>query len=257
MLMVFFKIIIPNYNNELYIKKCLDSVLYQTFKDYEVVVIDDMSTDNSVEFIKKYPFHLIENKEKKYNGGTRNVGIDFSIDSEYTLFIDSDDWLYDNKVLEKLHKHLLKNHVDCLTLPYHIHYPNYEEDYPLVRNDIKTLVWNACGACWTKCIKTNLIKKFPEGTLMEDTIQHINQCNYLKTLDSFPTPVITYNRTNINALTSNETLKNPSLKWQTSILRYIADLMELWCPNEDCEERRQERIATAIQQVKEGKYIKW
>lgn len=255
--MVFFKIIIPSYNNELYIKKCLDSVLNQTFKDYEVVVIDDMSTDNSVEFIKKYPFHLIENKEKRYNGGTRNVGIDFPIDSEYTLFIDSDDWLHDNKVLEKLHKHLLKNPVDCLTLPYYIQHKTYGELFPLKRNDVKTLVFDACGACWTKCIKTNLIKKFPEGTLIEDTVQHINQCNYLKALDSVDFPVITYNRTNINALTSKETLEHPSIKWQSSIFRYVADLMELWCPNEDCEARRQERLSTVISQIKEGRYGKW
>lgn len=255
--MVFFKIIVPNYNNELYIKKCLDSILNQTYKNYEVVVIDDMSTDNSVEFIKKYPFHLIELKEKRYNGGTRNVGIDFPIDSEYTLFLDSDDWFYDNTVLSKLHRFLVKNPVDCLSLPYHIVYKNFEEDFPLVRNDIRTLVWDASGACWTKCIKTPLIRKFPENTLIEDTVQHIDQCNYLETLDSFPTPVVSYNRQNDNALTSEETLRHPSLKWQTSILRYIADLMELWCPNEDCEARRQERITTAIKQVKEGKYIKW
>ena len=255
--MVFFKIIIPNYNNEFFLKKCLDSVKNQTFKDYEVVVIDDCSTDNSVEFIKKYPFHLIENKEKRYNGGSRNVGIDYSIESEYTLFLDSDDWFFDKTVLSKLHKRLKKNPVDCLSLQYHIDYGDLEEDYPLVRNDRKTLVWNACGACWTKCIKTKLIKKFPEGTLMEDTIQHINQCNYLNSFDSTDFNVVTYNRTNLNALTSVETQKHPSIKWQTSILRYIADLMELWCPDEECEARRIERMTTAIQQVKEGKYIPW
>lgn len=255
--MVFFKIIIPSYNNEWYIKKCLDSVLNQTFKDYEVVVVDDMSTDNSVEIIKRYPFHLIELKEKRYNGGTRNVGIDYPIESEYTLFLDCDDWFHDEDVLKNLHKHLKKNPVDCLTLSYFIVYDNFEEMLPLKRNDRKTLVWDACGACWTKCIKSKLIKKFPEGTLIEDTVQHINQCNYLKSFDSVSFPVVTYNRQNKNALTSKETIQNPSLKWQTSFLRYIADLMELWCPDIDCEARRMERLEMAIKQLKEGKVFKW
>lgn len=253
--MVFFKIIIPNYNNEMFLKKCLDSVLNQTFKDYEVVVVDDCSTDNSVEFIKKYPFNLVELKEKRYNGGARNIGIDYPIESEYTLFLDSDDWFYDEDVLKNIHKRLKKNPVDCLSLSYHIHYDNYEEDFPLERNDVKTLVWDACGACWTKCIRSSLIRKFPENTLMEDTVQHIDQCNYLKTLDSVGFSVVTYNRTNLNALTHPK--KQQSIKWQTSVLRYIADLMELWCPDADCEARRQERIESAVTKLLRGEYIKW
>ena len=50
----FFKIIIPNYNNAEWIRKCLDSILNQTFKDYSVVVIDDLSTDNSTEVVESY-----------------------------------------------------------------------------------------------------------------------------------------------------------------------------------------------------------
>ena len=57
---VFFKIIVPNYNNEQWLDKCLSSILRQSFKDYKVVVIDDMSTDSSVDIIKKYPFELVE-----------------------------------------------------------------------------------------------------------------------------------------------------------------------------------------------------
>ena len=253
--MAFFKVIIPNYNNAKWLDKCLGSILNQTFKDYEVVVVDDMSTDNSVDIIKKYPFHLVELKEKRYNGGARNVGIDYPIESEYTLFLDSDDWFYKNDALERIHKHLKNNPVDCLTLPYHIVRDGSEGDFPLRRNDVKTLVWDACGACWTKCIKTKLIRKFPENTLMEDTVQHIDQCNYLETLDTIEYPIVSYNRTNVESLTHPQ--KVHSIKWKTSILRFVADLMELWCPNEDCEARRIERINTAIGQIKQGVYIEW
>ena len=252
---VFFKIIVPNYNNEQWLDKCLSSILRQSFKDYKVVVIDDMSTDSSVDIIKKYPFELVELDKKRYNGGARNVGIDYPIESKYTLFLDSDDWFYTNDVLKKLYFFLKERPVDCVSLPYHIVYPNFEEDFPLLRNTIRDLVFDPCGACWTKCIKSNLVRKFPENTLMEDTVQHIDQCNYLQTLDSVPFSVVCYNRTNVNALTSLEGSKG--IKWQVSVLRYLADLMELWCPNADCEERRQERIEVTKKQIVEGRYFKW
>lgn len=47
-------VIIPNYNNQKYIKECLDSILNQTFQDFEIVIVDDCSTDNSVDIIKRY-----------------------------------------------------------------------------------------------------------------------------------------------------------------------------------------------------------
>ena len=52
---------------------------------------------------------FIRLKEKRYAGGARNEGIDYPIDSEYTWFIDSDDWLYDENVLKRLHSTALKN----------------------------------------------------------------------------------------------------------------------------------------------------
>lgn len=253
--MTFFKIIIPNYNNEKWLDKCLSSVFDQTFKDFEVVVIDDMSTDKSVEIIKKYPVKLIEADHRVYNGGARNLGIRYPIESKYTLFLDSDDWLrYDNS-LENIYDRLVKNPVDCLTLSYHLVYKSSEEDYHLERNDRKTLVWSACGACWTKVIKTKLIKEFPENTLMEDTIQHIEQCNYLETFDSLYEAVISYNRTNVESLTHPD--KKPSVKWHSSVFRYVADLKELWCPDGDCEERRLYSLERVIKEIKEGVWGKW
>ena len=255
--MTYFKIIIPNYNNEKWLDKCLTSVYNQTFKDYEVVVIDDMSTDKSVEIIQKHklPLTLIRPDHRVYNGGARNLGIRYPIESKYTLFLDSDDWLRYDTSLEKIHDRLENNPVDCLTLSYHIIYKNSEGDYPLKRDNRKDLVWSNCGACWTKVIKTGLIKEFPENTLMEDTIQHINQCNYLETFDSLDEAVITYNRRNVESLTHPE--KKPSIKWQASVFRYVADLKELWCPDGDCEERRIYSLERVIQEIKEGVWGKW
>ena len=61
---IFFSVIIPNYNNSTYLEKCLKSVLNQTFTNYELIVIDDVSTDNSVEVVKNI-FNQYQNKNTK------------------------------------------------------------------------------------------------------------------------------------------------------------------------------------------------
>lgn len=250
-----FKIIIPNRNNEEWLNKCLSSVFNQTYKDYEVIVVDDCSTDNSLEIIRKYPVKLIQPDHRVYNGGARNIGIRIPSKEPYTMFLDSDDWLYKDDVLEKIAKHLKNNPVDCLTLQYNCIYENNELSITMVRNNLFDLVNSENVACWTKVIKTELIKEFPEGTLMEDAVQHINQCNYIKTMDTTQFISIAYNRMNTKALTSLE--DNKPLKWKTSIFRLIADLIELWCSNEECEVVRLKRLETAKNQVKEGRFIKW
>lgn len=112
---VFFKIIVPNYNNYIYIKKCLDSILNQTFKDYVCIVVDDLSTDNSPKiaqiYAKRYPdrFKFVQLEKKGYAGAARNRGLDYPTDSEYTWFMDSDDWLYDKDVLQNLYKTVISN----------------------------------------------------------------------------------------------------------------------------------------------------
>ena len=115
---VFFKIIVTNYNNMAYIKKCLDSIISQTFQDYKVVIVDDISTDMSDKFCEMYarmhPDKIIfkQLKKKGYAGAARNAGLDYPIDCQYIIFVDSDDWLYDNDVLHQMHETIMKSKSD-------------------------------------------------------------------------------------------------------------------------------------------------
>ena len=106
-------IIVPVYNTELYLKECLDSLLNQTIKNYEVIVIDDGSTDNSLKIIKEYHEKhpkIIKYKSIKNSGvsNARNVGLSMA-KGEYIGFVDSDDYidkdmylkLYNKATLEK------------------------------------------------------------------------------------------------------------------------------------------------------------
>lgn len=88
-------VIIPVYNVDNYLKKCLDSVQNQTLRNIEIVVIDDGSTDGSAEICDLYQadtrFTIVHNKNQGPSG-SRNDGIDRAT-GEYCMFVDSDDWL--------------------------------------------------------------------------------------------------------------------------------------------------------------------
>ncbi len=94
-----FSIIIPAYNIEKYIDKCLKSVFNQTYTDYEVIVTDDGSTDQTVEKIKNYDVKFIENNHVGVSEA-RNIAIK-KAQGEYLVFLDSDDW-WDKDLLKHL-----------------------------------------------------------------------------------------------------------------------------------------------------------
>ena len=94
-------VIIPVYNTEKYIGKCLESLLRQTHQDIEIILVDDCSTDNSLDIItayqKKHPDKIKVVKSEK-NGGAakaRNIGLDIAT-GDYIGFIDSDDYITDD-----------------------------------------------------------------------------------------------------------------------------------------------------------------
>lgn len=98
-------VIIPVYNKEAYISKCIDSVLKQSFNNYEIIIVDDGSTDNSAhicdEYAMKYSFVHVFHIENGGLGPARNYGIQKAT-GEFMIFLDSDDWLRDD-TLEILH----------------------------------------------------------------------------------------------------------------------------------------------------------
>ena len=116
-----FVVIIPSYNNDhgniegkTFLQNCIESVLNQTYKNFEIIIVDDMSTDTSVETVENYVekdkrVHLIRNNRKRYNGGSRNVGIEYAsknINFDYYLFLDSDDWWKNENVLKRINYNL-------------------------------------------------------------------------------------------------------------------------------------------------------
>ena len=102
-----FSIIIPVYNVENYLRQCLDSVLAQTFPDYECILVDDGSPDNCPaicdEYAEKYSRFIVIHKKNGGLSDARNVGIQ-AASGEYIVLLDSDDLFADTKALENLGK---------------------------------------------------------------------------------------------------------------------------------------------------------
>ena len=100
-----FSIVIPVYNVEDYIKECLDSIMNQTFKDYEVIVVNDGTKDNSMDIVKKYKVKTI-NQENGGLSAARNNGAKHA-KGEYLLFIDSDDTIEPDLLKELNNVHII------------------------------------------------------------------------------------------------------------------------------------------------------
>jgi len=108
-------VIIPVYNGEKYLKESLDSVINQTFKDIEVICIDDKSTDNSLEILKEYAqkdkrIRIFEQEINKGAGPARNLGLD-NAKGDYIMFLDPDDW-YELTACEDAYNQITKYNND-------------------------------------------------------------------------------------------------------------------------------------------------
>ena len=164
-----FSIIIPTYNSEKYIEKCLENVLSQTYKNIEIIVIDDCSTDNTVKVLEKYEnIKLYKTKENSRQGAARNIGLEHC-SGDYILFIDSDDSLYDINVIERIADKInSSNNPDIIYLGMKIEgrrnlelipdEENCKKEYRLAENPFI----NAINICWKNTLIQENNIRFPE-----------------------------------------------------------------------------------------------
>ncbi|MDR7239970.1 glycosyltransferase family 2 protein [Neobacillus drentensis] len=107
-------IIVPIYNPGRKLNKCIRSILNQTFQDFELILVNDGSTDNSLNLCNKYKQKdkrvIVINKENEGTVATRRAGIKVS-NSAYIMFVDSDDWI-DKKMVETLYNEAIDHNLD-------------------------------------------------------------------------------------------------------------------------------------------------
>src|SRR5262245_19762108 len=97
-------VVIAVYNREKYVRSAVDSILSQTFSDFELLVIDDGSTDGSIAVVQSHSdprIRLIRNHTNFGVSATRNKGIQLAR-GEYLAFLDSDDWAYPDRLAKQI-----------------------------------------------------------------------------------------------------------------------------------------------------------
>ena len=98
-------IIIPTYNAEKYIEETLNSIFEQTYKEWEIIVIDDVSTDDTRKIVEKFTYkkniRLVQSIEKLFTPGARNKGIELA-KGKYIAFLDADDFWHKNKLKKQI-----------------------------------------------------------------------------------------------------------------------------------------------------------
>ncbi len=171
-------IIVPIYNAEKYLKKCLDSLINQTKKELEFILVNDGSTDNSEKIINSYEDQRIKYFKNKNQGigKTRNFGIE-KASGKYLMFLDSDDFL-DLKACELLFKKIEKDKLDIVICDFYKVYENQKEEKisqgdfenTNLRENPKILTENLSP--WAKIYRKELITnnniKFVENLKYED-----------------------------------------------------------------------------------------
>lgn len=167
-------VIIPVYNTEKYLRRCLDSVCNQTLSDIEIICINDCSTDNSLEILQEYSakderIKVIDFKENKGAAVARNIGID-EAQGEYIGFVDSDDFV-DLDFYEKLYNKAIETGADVVKGNVYDYDIKTEQstltDFYNINDKIKENKAYFCYGFTSAIYKKDIIKnnnvKFPEN----------------------------------------------------------------------------------------------
>ena len=204
-------IIIPVYNAEKYLRRCIDSVLSQSFTDFELILVDDGSKDKSPQICDEYASQDTRVRViHKANGGVsaaRNDGLDIA-KGEYITFIDSDDWV------EREYLETLSNYRDY-DIVFFSHRMIYEDGYTTefkfeAKEGDKQNIWeivaslrknavgsNFYGYTWNKMFRRDIIEKykirFIEGLrISEDEVYTLDYCTHAKSIKVLPLCLYNY-----------------------------------------------------------------
>lgn len=194
-------VIVPVYNVEKYLDKCLNSLIHQSLKDIEIIVVNDGSVDKSQEIIDKYA--------KKYknvisiikeNGGVsvaRNLGLKKAT-GEYIGFLDSDDWI-EKDMYEKMYKKAISGNFDVVACDTEAIYPN---DKTYISSNIKDdnvsnkeLMIDAYAVIWNKIYKREVISdiKFKKGMNFCEDVEFLYMVySKIKTIGVIKEPLHNY-----------------------------------------------------------------
>lgn len=224
-----FSIIIPAYNSEKFIENCLNSIFSQTYKNVEIIVINDCSTDNTLKVLEGYEqIKVFSTPVNSRQGAARNVGIEHCT-GDYVLFVDSDDTLYDSEVLSKIADKINNtNYPELMYLGLKMEgrrdlelIPNEEntkKEYRLAENPFI----NVTSICWKNSLIQENNIRFPEKIRYEDVYFAFLGIEKAKTYEYMD--IIYYLANN----REDSTTTNYTLEQVTDTVNLIEKLFELY-----------------------------
>lgn len=240
-------IIVPIYNTEKYLKKCMNSLVGQTLKDIEIICIDDGSQDGSHAILEEYAAKderiVLITQRNLGQGVARNKGLDVA-KGEYIGFVDSDDWV-DVNYFEKMYDCAKRNDADLTCCSIRRIYPfkqswriKIDKEIIIENVDKKYDIAKIPKQCYpvnkifkrSKLLKHNL--RFPEGKFFEDMAFTMRAVFYLQRMVTVPNVVYWY------WANMNSTVKKKNDKKQSDLIHAWADFREFTRENSiKCNEK--------------------
>ena len=177
-------VIVPVYNMEKYLERCVDSILCQTYKELEIILVDDGSTDASPgmcdEYAKKDARIKVVHKENGGLSDARNAGLGVAV-GDYIGYVDSDDWIEDD-MYERMYKACVENGAQLCACRYFCEFADRTlsggsgRAIPLLREELLKIYigghddYIIYNSVWSKLFKRELVDgvKFPKGRNSED-----------------------------------------------------------------------------------------
>lgn len=225
-----FSVIVPIYKVEKYLRICVDSIIGQSYQEFELILVDDGSPDNCGQICDNYagsdPRIRVVHKKNGGLSSARNAGLDIAV-GKYVIFADSDDYWDDNLALEHIHKNLAETNADLLVFPAKRFYEDHNKFTYMLNMDvdrnrvidpdsnsaIKYLLESNIyrAAAWNKVVRKEIIDahhmRFKEGYLSEDMDWCGDLLLYAQKYDFYGNPFYAYRQQRKGSITAEKTDK--------------------------------------------------
>ena len=220
-------VIVPLYNVENYIEKCLQTLVGQTLDDIEIILVNDGSKDRSKivvdKFLKQYPEKIVY--LEKENGGlsdARNYAIPYA-KGEYIAFLDSDDYV-EKTMYKDMYELAKKEDSDMVECNFYWEYPDKKkEDVGIVYNGKKEMLEKIRVVAWNKLIRKEVLEKskvlFPKGLRYEDVEFTYKLIPYLDKISFLKKPCVHYIQRE-GSISNNQNERNKEI---FDVLEHVID----------------------------------
>lgn len=222
-------VLIPAYNVERYLPKCLDSVLSQTFDDFEVILINDGSTDGTGKICDDYAARdsriKVYHQDNKGISATRNLCLQYAV-GEYIQFVDSDDWIEPN-MLEVMYNKARISNSDVVECFFYLETANASEPYYFCHSkkedSLNDSIAGKWAVLWRHMFRTSLLRgnriEFPKGIDGgEDYFFVVKSLVFSNKIASCEKFLYHYNYTNENSFIHKKSLKKTLYQYSATSL---------------------------------------